>query len=106
MTAIKAVRIPDHYLPPLTDGQLRIRQRLAVQTKAAMNTGKVTCIGPHPEACDYRAHENHALELPLWKAVKCLYCGFWFCERCAGKHFGKTRAEYNAEREKQNKGKL
>lgn len=32
------------------------------------------------------------------KMYKCLYCKEWMCEHCAEVHFGKTRAEYKAER--------
>lgn len=28
---------------------------------------------------------------------RCLYCGCWFCQRCAEVHFGKTRKQYAAE---------
>lgn len=30
---------------------------------------------------------------------QCLYCRVWFCHQCAEEHFGKTVAEYRAERE-------
>lgn len=29
----------------------------------------------------------------------CLYCKVWFCHLCAEKHFGKTVAQYKAEKE-------
>lgn len=29
---------------------------------------------------------------------RCLYCGEWFCELCAEKHFGKTREEYQKQK--------
>lgn len=28
------------------------------------------------------------------RAVRCLYCDIWYCERCAEEHFGETRADY------------
>ncbi len=37
--------------------------------------------------------------LKLWPqyAYKCLYCGEWYCAKCAEVHFGKTRKEYRLE---------
>jgi len=40
-------------------------------------------------------------KLDLLHAYKCLYCGIWFCEACAEKHFGKTKAEHLKEKEAQ-----
>lgn len=37
--------------------------------------------------------------LELINSYKCLYCGIWFCEKCAEKHFGKTREQYRKEHE-------
>ena len=34
------------------------------------------------------------LTLPLRFAFRCLYCGQFYCARCAGEHFGATRAQY------------
>ena len=34
----------------------------------------------------------------ILKMYKCLYCGEWLCEACAEVHFGKTRAEYQADK--------
>ena len=31
---------------------------------------------------------------PIWKAYRCLYCGEYFCEKCAEKHFGETKEEH------------
>jgi hypothetical protein len=39
------------------------------------------------------------LKLPLRFAFRCLYCGEWYCQTCAEKHFGKTREQYNAEKD-------
>lgn len=33
-------------------------------------------------------------KLELEHAYKCLYCGIWFCEKCAEQHFGKTKKEH------------
>lgn len=30
-------------------------------------------------------------------AYRCLYCGEWFCEKCAEKHFGKTKEQHRLE---------
>lgn len=30
---------------------------------------------------------------------QCLYCKIWFCDQCAEVHFGKTVAEYRAEKQ-------
>jgi hypothetical protein len=38
------------------------------------------------------------LRLPLRFMYRCLYCGQFYCQSCAEVHFGKTRAQYNAER--------
>lgn len=35
-------------------------------------------------------------KLPTWIAFRCLYCGEYYCQKCAEIHFGKTRAEYYA----------
>ena len=37
-------------------------------------------------------------KIPLRYAYKCLYCGIYFCWRCAEVHFGKTKAEYRQQR--------
>lgn len=36
----------------------------------------------------------------LWphQAYKCLYCGEWYCKQCAEEHFGKTVAQYKADK--------
>lgn len=35
----------------------------------------------------------------LWPhhAFRCLYCGEWYCKKCAEKHFGKTVEQYRIE---------
>ncbi len=35
---------------------------------------------------------------PLRFLYRCLYCGLFFCERCAEAHFGKTKEEYAREK--------
>ncbi len=35
---------------------------------------------------------------PLRWMYRCLYCGEFYCQRCAEVHFGKTRAEYQADK--------
>jgi len=32
-------------------------------------------------------------------SYRCLYCGVFYCRECAEQHFGKTVAEYQAERD-------
>ena len=32
------------------------------------------------------------------RLYRCYYCGIFYCEHCAGKHFGKTREQYNKEK--------
>lgn len=32
--------------------------------------------------------------LPVAFLFKCLYCGIWYCQKCAEIHFGETREEY------------
>ncbi|ALC15637.1 hypothetical protein DSOUD_0850 [Desulfuromonas soudanensis] len=55
---------------------------------------KIRCCGPHPDKA-YSAGCGRVMS--IFYAYKCLYCGFYFCARCAEKHFGKTRAEHNEE---------
>jgi len=38
------------------------------------------------------------LEAPIRFMYRCLYCGEFYCQSCAERHFGKTREQYNAER--------
>ena len=61
------------------------RTRVAAQVREATYKGYdvqyVTC------GCSRR--------LPLRFAYRCLYCGEWYCQRCAERHFGKTREEHN-----------
>ena len=36
--------------------------------------------------------------LKLYFTFRCLYCGVYYCQGCAEKHFGKTREDYKQER--------
>lgn len=38
------------------------------------------------------------LTMPLRFAFKCLYCGEFYCQVCAEHHFGKTRAQWIADK--------
>ncbi|MCX6896286.1 MAG: hypothetical protein NTZ16_12475 [Verrucomicrobia bacterium] len=80
---------PDDYEEKKGTIRARLASQLATVTRS---TATVKCLGAFPNRCgDYA---DHGLEIPLWKAIKCLYCGFYFCEACAAKHFGKTRKEF------------
>ena len=37
-------------------------------------------------------------KMPLRFAFKCLYCGEFYCQTCAEHHFGKTRAQWIADK--------
>lgn len=37
-------------------------------------------------------------ERGITQMYQCLYCKVWFCQSCAEQHFGKTVAEYKAEK--------
>jgi hypothetical protein len=38
-------------------------------------------------------------KMPLRFAYKCLYCNEFYCGTCAEMHFGKTRKQYDLEKE-------
>lgn len=81
------------------DVQLTKREIVALQLKEAKQRepGKypyVSCYGHIP-----------AKAVPLWAAVRCYYCGQFYCEACAAEHFGKSREEYNYGRNGTNKMK-
>ena len=76
------VPIPDHYHPPTPSWVLERRALLNRQIKSAMAGEKVKCGKCH------RA-------LRIVSVYKCLYCGVWFCARCAEQHFGMTRTAYH-----------
>lgn len=62
------------------------RQRRKIQIRALYNdTATVQCFGTHPtqDGCGKVVLGRHAYQ--------CFYCGQWFCESCAGKHFGESR---------------
>lgn len=77
------VPIPDHYLPPPSDGLLRKREHLRAQLQCVK-------VGS-PLVCSCRQ------VIRLERAYKCLYCGLWFCVTCAEIHFGQTRSAYRLE---------
>lgn len=52
------------------------------QIRQSMRESTVTC------GCGNRQ--------PLRYMFRCYYCGVFFCHKCAGEHFGKTREEYYA----------
>lgn len=49
------------------------RKILITQMREVIRTNTVTC--------------TRGLKLEIIKAYKCLYCGIWFCRRCAKEHF-------------------
>ncbi|MBW2644563.1 MAG: hypothetical protein JRE23_00035 [Deltaproteobacteria bacterium] len=69
----------------MPDVDLEKREFVRKQTMQAMKSSAVNC------SCE--------IEFPLWLAFRCLYCGVYFCQKCAEKHFGKTRAQHLAEKE-------
>lgn len=69
----------------MPDVDMEKRELVRKQTMQAMGTSSVNC------SCE--------IKLPLWLAFRCLYCGGYFCQKCAEKHFGKTRSQYLAEKE-------
>ena len=34
-------------------------------------------------------------KIPIHLAFRCLYCGQYYCQKCAEEHFGKSREDYN-----------
>ena len=66
----------------MSDAYIPDQQVIQEQIRDAMNGDEVTC-----PPCNR--------DLPLHALFRCLYCGTWFCQSCAEKHFGKTREEYN-----------
>lgn len=65
--------------------------------KDGLYTDYVTCQGTQPGRLSGEGHKKCGYRVPMSKAFKCLYCGFWFCADCAEVHFGKTRAEHAEE---------
>ena len=57
--------------------------------------------------CDWVSQQTHEASnsrfvtirngrrIPVWMAFRCLYCGEYFNQAGAEKHFGKTRIEFN-----------
>lgn len=60
---------------------------------------RITCMGTQPSRDSGKDHEECGKEIDLLFAYKCLYCGFYFCRKCAEKHFGKTIEEFKAEQD-------
>ena len=52
------------------------------------------------EKCSIKIKCVCGVSFPIYKMHRCLYCGEWLCRLCAEKHFGKTRAEYQAAKRK------
>jgi len=63
------------------------REFVAKQTKQAKETGWVTL---------RNCGEIRTGTIPLWMAIRCLYCGEYFNQSGAEEHFGMTREEYFA----------
>lgn len=42
------------------------------------------------------------LTMPLRFAYRCLYCGEFYCMKCAEIHFGKSRQQYKIEKDLSN----
>lgn len=58
------------------------------QYATAKCDGYINCFGHYP-----------VKYIPLYAAIKCYYCGQWFCESCAAEHFGESREVYNQRKE-------
>lgn len=52
------------------------KERLKIQRSQAFEHETITC------NCGQLRHLTHAF--------RCLYCGEWYCSRCAEEHFGQT----------------
>jgi hypothetical protein len=80
------------------EGLIGIQIRLRKQAAQAMQpVARVTCRGAHPDNPEWTDDDDCGKTLPIWMMFRCLYCGFYFCQSCAEKHFGKTRAQNNLE---------
>jgi hypothetical protein len=71
-----------HYPRKTEEGISWLRKQL--QELIRQPEQRVTCICGH--------------NFPLQIGYRCLYCGEYFCLKCAESHFGKTRELYNKER--------
>jgi hypothetical protein len=74
--------------------QVVICRRSIQITDANKAWPEITCNGSNPENPFWTPRECHGLKVSLSNAIRCFYCGFYFCEDCAAKHFGKTKSEY------------
>lgn len=59
---------------------VKVLKKAAKQFKQALHEGVVTC--------------ECGRTIPLRFLYKCLYCDLYFCQRCAGHHFGESRKDY------------
>jgi len=77
-----------------------ISKRLHIQElEASKNWVNITCQGPQPSRPSGEGHKKCGSRRAIHNAYKCYYCGFWFCENCAPIHFGKTRAQFIADKQ-------
>lgn len=83
MTGAAQVQIPACYGAPEI---LEKRERVRIQVQEAMTSGVVFC------ACSQR--------LPVYRAFRCLYCGEFYCTTCGERHFGMTKREWEAAKNK------
>ena len=69
--------------------------KIANAARQKLETGsRVKCCGSQPSSVSRVGHIRCGREVSIEYAYRCYYCGFYFCERCAAEHFGKTRAEH------------
>lgn len=81
-------------------GRENVMKRFAKQTTqvfkaiCSAKSPKVRCYGTQPSRPDGRDHKGCGRWVRIDMAYKCLYCEFYFCEKCAEIHFGKTKEEH------------
>jgi hypothetical protein len=56
----------------------KLRDQLSRAIKASSKTDKMACV-----ECGHEA--------ALWHLYRCYECGCWYCQKCAGPHFGMVR---------------
>lgn len=66
----------------LREQNLRIAQSQCLEARKGLLGHYITC-----------GDCGKKVEL-IW-AYRCYFCGIFFCEHCAGKHFGGSREEWN-----------
>jgi hypothetical protein len=80
-----AARLPAPRLDNCDADVAEKRARVTSQLReVALTKARVTC------GC--------GVSVKLIYSFRCLYCGEFYCQRCAEIHFGKTRAAYEHER--------